>query len=154
MPKFGGLKWFTVFHDFLCYDLGRLILCFIADHCSASDRHLRHIWNPLITHSKQWPCHVNLTSEMSHFLVLAVFIVSKVDATLPPSPAPAVPNTHSHSNAYSCHRSSLLEGEPDHVVLLPMPPQAPQTGPHTIDPAYFYLILPFHNLMLIHRCKF
>lgn len=117
---------------------------FIIDPSSESYRHLRHFGFPYVTHSKQWPCHVTLTSEMSHYLVLALFVFPRVDATLPLGPIPALPDTH--SPLYLLLHSRLPKGKADHIILLPIPSLLPQIGHHTIIPAHFYLILSFLNL--------
>lgn len=100
---------------------------------------------PYVTHSKQWPCHVTLTSGMSHYLVLALFIFP-FDATLPLGHTPALPDTRSPLNMYSLLHSRLPKGKADHVILLPISSLLPQIGSHTIIPSHFYLIPSFLNL--------
>lgn len=83
---------------------------------------------------------------MSHYLVLALFIFPRVNATLPLGPTPALPDTHSLLNMYSLLHSRLSKGKADHVILLPIPSLLPQIGSHTIIPARVYFILSFLNL--------
>lgn len=84
---------------------------------------------------------------MSHFLVLALFIFSRVYETLPlqPHSCSAWHNTHLNSSLYS----SLPKGKSEYIIFLPKPPLPPQIGLHAVNPVFNTF---FFNLSLSQQC--